>query len=224
MMIALIVFLAAASAYLLGSLNFAVIFSQHFLKEDVRNLGSGNAGATNMLRNGGVLAGGLTFLCDVLKGFAACLVGKFAFGYLAGSYPDNVWLLPIVGAYFCGVMCICGHVFPVFFGFKGGKGVATCVGIYAVCCPVAIIAGLTVFTLCVIFTRYVSLGSVLGAVTVMVLSVVFYNGGGNPAICYVMTILIGATVIVMHRANIRRLINRTESKFSIKKKEPVDKS
>ena len=212
MKIVLMVFGAVIAAYLLGSLNFAVIFSDHFLKRDIRTLGSGNAGATNMMRNGGVRAGLLTFLCDALKGLAASLIGYFCFKYLAS---DSSWLAPVVGAYLCGVVCIIGHLFPVFFGFRGGKGVATCVGIYAVCCWPAIVAALTVFILLAFTTRYVSLGSVCGAVTVIVFSILL--GLKNPPICWVMTVLIGGAVIVMHHKNIRNLLNHTEMKFAVQK-------
>ena len=212
MSIALIVIASVIVAYLLGSLNFAVIFSDHFLKRDIRTLGSGNAGATNMMRNGGVKAGLLTFLCDALKGFVACQIGRIAFEYLA---EDSVWLSPIVGAYLCGVVCIVGHLFPVFFGFKGGKGVATCVGIYAVCCPLALAAALTVFIFLAFTTRYVSLGSVCGAATVIVFSILL--GLDNPPVCWLFTFLIGGAVIVMHHKKIRNLLNHTEMKFAVQK-------
>ena len=212
MKIACTIAISVIAAYLLGSLSFAVIFSDHFLKRDIRTLGSGNAGATNMMRNGGVRAGLLTFLCDALKGFAACLIGYYAFRYLAA---DNAWLSPIVGAYLCGVVCIIGHLFPIFFGFKGGKGVATCVGIYAVCCPIALACALTVFILLAFTTRYVSLGSVCGAATVVVFSILL--GLHNPPICWLFTLLIGGAVIVMHHRNIRNLLNHTEMKFAVDK-------
>ena len=135
-------YLAAAAAvviaYFFGSINFAVIFANAFLKKDVRELGSGNAGTTNVMRTAGFLPGALTFVCDALKGFAACFTGKMLFIH---AYPDTIpW---IYVAYMCGVACMLGHIFPIFFGFKGGKGVATSVGIFAVCCPIAIVIGLT---------------------------------------------------------------------------------
>lgn len=120
------------AAYFIGSVNFAVIFARAFLKKDVRNLGSGNAGATNVMRTAGFLPGILTFVCDALKGFLASYLGKLVFGLVMSSGID--WLDPIYGAYLCGIACMLGHVFPIFFQFKGGKGAATSVGIYAVCC------------------------------------------------------------------------------------------
>lgn len=108
------------AAYFIGSVNFAVIFAKAFLKKDVRNLGSGNAGATNVMRTAGFLPGILTFVCDALKGFLASYLGRLVFGLVISSGID--WLDPIYGAYLCGVACMLGHVFPIFFQFKGGQG------------------------------------------------------------------------------------------------------
>ena len=159
-------------SYLIGSINFAVIFGKAFMKKDVRDIGSGNAGTTNIMRNGGFLPGALTFLCDALKGFVASFAGKMVFDYILGN-TDAAWTLPIYGAYICGLACMLGHVFPVFFQFKGGKGVATSVGIFAVCSPVAIVLGLTVFAIVTLTSKYVSVASVTAAVTVVVCSLIF---------------------------------------------------
>ena len=113
----------------------------------------------------------LTFVCDALKGFVASYLGKLVFGLVMSSGID--WLDPIYGAYLCGIACMLGHVFPIFFQFKGGKGAATSVGIYAVCCPLAIILGLCAFALVLLTTKIVSLGSLAAALTVVVLSIVF---------------------------------------------------
>lgn len=139
------------AAYFIGSVNFAVIFAKAFLKKDVRNLGSGNAGATNVMRTAGFLPGILTFVCDALKGFLASYLGRLVFGLVISSGID--WLDPIYGAYLCGVACMLGHVFPIFFQFKGGKGAAISVGIYAVCCPLAIILGLCAFANCTAYNQ-----------------------------------------------------------------------
>ncbi len=200
------------AAYLIGSISFAVIFAKSFLKKDVRELGSGNAGATNVLRNAGVLPGLLTFVCDALKGFAASYMGYAIFDYIH-TETGSAWSYAIYGAYICGAACMLGHILPVFFEFKGGKGVATSVGIFAVCCPIAIIVGLIVFALCIIFTKYVSLGSVLGAITVVILSIIFYNDGAGIFPQIVFALLMGAMVIGKHSENIKRLLNGTESKI-----------
>lgn len=207
---------AVVIAYLLGSINFAVIFANAFLKKDVRELGSGNAGTTNVMRTAGFLPGALTFICDALKGFAACFIGKMLFIY---AYPDTIpW---IYVAYMCGVACMLGHVFPIFFGFKGGKGVATSVGIFAVCCPIAIIIGLTVFALMTLITKIVSLSSLIATVTVISLSIVFYNSEADIVLPAVLSIAMGVIVFLKHKENIKRLVKGEEKKIKVSK---ADKS
>ena len=199
------------AAYLIGSISFAVIFAKAFMKKDVRELGSGNAGATNVLRNAGVVPGLLTFLCDALKGFAASYMGYAIFDYIH-TQTNSDWSYTIYGAYLCGAACMLGHILPIFFEFKGGKGVATSVGIFAVCCPIAIVIGLSVFILCVIFTRYVSLGSVLAATVVVIFSIIFHNDAANILPQIILAAIMGAMVIGKHKENIKRLLNGTESK------------
>ena len=204
---------AVIIAYLLGSINFAVIFANIFLKKDVRELGSGNAGTTNVMRTAGFLPGALTFICDVLKGFAACFIGKMLFIY---AFPDTIpW---IYVAYMCGVACMLGHVFPIFFRFKGGKGVATSVGIFAVCCPIAIVIGLTVFALMTLITRIVSLSSLVATVTVISLSLVFYDSEANIIIPALLSITMGVTVFLKHKDNIKRLVKGEEKKIAVRRK------
>lgn len=204
------------AAYLIGSISFAVIFAKAFMKKDVRELGSGNAGATNVMRNAGLLPGLLTFLFDALKGFAASYMGKAIFDYIH-TKPDGEWAYGIYGAFLCGAACMLGHIVPIFFGFKGGKGVATSVGIFAVCCPIAILVGVGVFVLCVVLTRYVSLGSVLGAVVVVVLSIIFHDDSIGVELWpqIVLSIAMGVMVVGKHKENIKRLLNGTESKIKI---------
>lgn len=204
---------AVIIAYLLGSINFAVIFANIFLKKDVRELGSGNAGTTNVMRTAGFLPGALTFICDALKGFAACFIGKMLFIH---AFPDTIpW---VYVAYMCGVACMLGHVFPIFFRFKGGKGVATSVGIFAVCCPIAIIIGLTVFALGVLITRIVSLSSLIATVTVISLSLVFYDSEANIIIPALLSITMGVTVFLKHKDNIKRLVKGEEKKITVRRK------
>ncbi len=203
------------AAYLLGSINFAVIFAKAFLKKDVRDLGSGNAGTTNVMRNAGFLPGALTFVFDALKGFAACYIGKSVFDYI-NINGHSSWSAPVLGAYLCGVACIIGHIFPIFFGFKGGKGVATSVGIFIVCCPIAIIVGLSVFAITVLASKYVSLGSVIATVVVVIFSIIFADS--NTAIYpqVFLSAVMGVIVIIKHKDNIKRLMNGTESKIGRK--------
>ena len=201
-------------AYLLGSINFAVIFSKVFMKKDVREVGSGNVGTTNVMRSAGFVPGALTFLCDALKGFVACYVGKMVFQTLSDVRGDD---LGVLGAYICGLLCMIGHVFPVFFKFKGGKGVATSVGIFAVCAPIAIALGLAVFAVITLATKYVSLASLSATVVVVVTSVIFRLTDGYLGWQIVLAVCMGLIVFLKHGDNIKRLLNGTENEVGGKK-------
>lgn len=203
------------AAYLIGSINFAVIFAKAFLKKDVRELGSGNAGATNVMRNAGALPGALTFLCDALKGFVASLMGKLIFDYV-GTVSDEVWAIGIYGAYACGLACMLGHVFPIFFQFKGGKGVATSVGIFAICSPWSILIGLGVFAVSLIIFRMVSLSSLTATVVVVVCTIIFSNEYVSLLPQVLLTVAMALIIIIKHKENIKRLLTGTESKIGKK--------
>ncbi|MBQ4120084.1 MAG: glycerol-3-phosphate 1-O-acyltransferase PlsY [Clostridia bacterium] len=214
---AMTVIVTIVAAYLIGSINFAVIFAKAFTKKDVRELGSGNAGATNVLRSAGLLPGILTFVFDAFKGFVASYMGKIIFDYMFAQTGAEL-SKGIIGAYICGVACMLGHIFPFFFGFKGGKGVAISVGIFAVCCPIAIIIGLCVFAAVTFISKYVSLGSVLATITVVVLSI-FFTDKTALALPQIAAILImGFIVIIKHKDNIKRLLAGSESKIKIGRK------
>lgn len=209
---AVIAILTAVGAYFIGSVSFAVIVGKLFLKKDVRSMGSGNAGATNVLRNGGVLPALITFLGDGLKGFVASYCGKMIFEYLE-TKTDAFWAEAIYGAYLCGALCMLGHIFPIFFRFKGGKGVATSVGIFIVCCPWAIAIGLAVFAVATLVSRYVSLGSLIATVVVVATSIVFYDSDANILPAVVLSCIMGVMVFLKHTENIKRLLNGTENKI-----------
>lgn len=210
------VFCAALFAYLLGSINFAVIFSKIFIKKDVREMGSGNAGATNVLRVGGVLPGLLTFLFDAIKGFVAAGVGKLAFTYIAENFEGFI-LDALHGAFLCGLLCMIGHIFPVFFQFKGGKGVATSVGIFAVCCPLAIVLGLLAFVMCLIFTKIVSFSSLIATCVVVIVTIIKNLNVNLFFVQIILTVLMGCIVFLKHGDNIIRLINGTEKKINFRR-------
>ncbi len=201
--------LVTVFAYLLGSISFAVVFSKIFMKDDIRTHGSGNAGTTNMMREGGFLPGALTFIFDALKGFVACFAGKLVFEHYAQKGDE--WA--VYGALICGVACMLGHVFPIFFGFRGGKGIATSVGIFAVCCPIAIVIGLAVFAVVVLTSRYVSVGSIISAVTVVTLTIVFHSDKALLLPQAALAIAMGLIVILKHLENIKRIIKGTENKI-----------
>lgn len=206
-------FLTLVLAYLIGSINFAVIFSKIFIRRDIRDFGSGNAGATNVMRVAGFLPGILTFLCDALKGFVACYAGKIIFSYLKenGTLKGEA----IYGAFLCGLFCMLGHVFPLYFRFKGGKGVATAVGIFYVCCPIAITIGLICFALVLIFSKIVSLSSLLATVTVVGCTFIFCDKSIYVLPQVLPALAMGILVFLKHSENIKRLIKGEEKKIKI---------
>ncbi len=207
-------------SYLIGSINFAVIFSKAFNKVDVRDFGSGNAGSTNVFRVSGVKAGVCTFIADALKGFAAVFAAKLVFTALYAAKAIELFN-PVYAMYIAGLLCMLGHCYPVFFQFRGGKAVATSIGIFAVCCYPAIIFGLILFAVSVAVTKTVSLSSLIATLGVVSGSVYLAFGGFlgsvNPIIITVITVLEGALVFLRHKENIVRLINGTEKKLSVKR-------
>lgn len=214
---AMTVIVTIIAAYLIGSINFAVIFAKAFMQKDVRELGSGNAGTTNVMRNAGFLPGLLTFVFDALKGFVACFMGKYIFEFVNSRTGTDLTDASI-GALICGLACMLGHIFPIFFDFKGGKGIATSVGIFAVCSPVAIIVGLAVFAVVLFVSKYVSLGSVISAVTVVVLAIIFCDKTAMLLPQIIIILAMGALVIGKHTENMKRLIAGTESKVKFGRK------
>ncbi len=210
---------AIIAAYLIGSINFAVIFTNLFAGKDVRNSGSGNAGTTNVLRTAGFLPGALTFIFDAAKGFAGAFVGKVVFDYLFGVTALPLFT-PIYGAYICYIFVMVGHIFPVFFGFRGGKGIATSVGGFAVCCWPAIVIGLSAFAISTFVSKIVSLSSLIATVFVVTFAIVFRDvsiagTAENVIPQIIMAIIAGGIVFYTHRANIVRLFHGDEKKLKI---------
>lgn len=207
----------AVLSYVLGSLNFGVILSNATQKDDVRNHGSGNAGTTNMLRNYGKKLAILTIIGDMAKVFVAIFIAKLIFSHTpvvlnetyssALSSIDSDMLLKS----FAGFFCVLGHIFPCWFKFKGGKGVATAGGmVFAIDWRIALIL-LAIFFLIVIFTKYVSLGSIVMALLYPVFIFIFHNSVILTGIAVIFT----AIVVIAHRENIEKLINHTENKISL---------
>lgn len=209
-------FLVAVISYLLGSLNFGVILSRKLKKEDVRDRGSGNAGTTNMMRSYGKVYGFLTIAGDILKVVVAIwiafkIVPVYELKKLLDSLDTNC---VICLKLFAGLFAVIGHIFPCFFGFKGGKGVATSGGmVIFVNAKIALIL-LAVFGVNLVVTRYVSLGSILMAVLYPVMMWLFYKDIVLVLIALVFTLI----VVIAHRDNIKRLLNGTENKISFGKK------
>lgn len=200
--------------YVLGSLNFAIIISKFFYHEDIRTFGSGNAGMTNMLRTYGKGAAIVTFLADAMKAVVSVLIGRLVFG--------------IIGAYVAGLCCILGHIFPVFYKFKGGKGVVTAaIMIFMTNWKVGLILFL-MFVILVAFTKYISLGSVMCVLLYPLLlnrmNIPMIEKYPAPSIVYLFAIALAAIIVVKHVSNIKRLLAGTENKlsFSKKDKKPAD--
>lgn len=205
-------------AYLIGSVNFSVLISKKVAGFDLREKGSGNAGTTNMLRTVGKGAAAITLILDILKGvaaiYAAILYGNIV-AKLAELQVDNSILVQIAG-----IFVIIGHTFPIYFGFKGGKGVATALGILLttnyqiglICLVFAIVL--------IILTRMVSVGSLAAAILFPVLTLFLESENFIvPGNYLVYSVIIALIVMFNHRSNIKRLLNGTENKISFKKKE-----
>ena len=206
----------AIIAYCIGSINFSVIFSKKFAGFDVREKGSGNAGSTNMLRSVGKKAAAITLICDILKGVVAIIISIIMGNIINGVNKEL--LLQIAG-----IAVVIGHTFPVFFQFKGGKGVATSLGIL-------LMSNWQIGLICLVFalvlmalTRIVSLGSCAAAVLFPVLTL-FINenytvltDGKSGNVYFIYSLILAAIVLYNHRSNIKRLLNGTENKLSFKK-------
>lgn len=208
--------LSAAAAYLLGSVSFAIVVSKSLYHQDVRQFGSGNAGMTNILRTYGKKAAALTLAGDFLKGVAAVLISRLIFAAMGVTLFD--------GAYVGGLFAILGHLYPVYFGFRGGKGILTSIGIIAVINPLVFL-GLLIIGLPLIFlTKIVSVGSLAGAVCYpfLTLLVDFWKGGVS-WLDFSFSLVIALLVIWMHRSNIKRLLNGTENRFGSKKTSSEEK-
>ena len=197
-------------AYLIGSVNFSVIFSKKMAGFDVREKGSGNAGTTNMLRTVGKKAAALTLVCDILKGVISILIAKLI---------GNIWnsLNTALLVQLAGLFVVIGHTFPVFFKFKGGKGIATSLG-------VLLTVNWQIGLICLVFalvlmalTQMVSVGSIAAAILYPVLTIFIrqnYIADGN----YVIFAIILAVLIVFnHRENVKRILAGNENKISFKK-------
>lgn len=184
-------------AYLLGSLNFGIIISKFKFHDDIRNHGSKNAGMSNMLRTYGIVAAIMTFVGDALKSFISVLLGLLLLGEM--------------GPYLAGLGVILGHVYPVFFKFKGGKGVVTAITTILFTDPIVGLVIIAIFVLVVAVTRYISLGSILGAAFYPLLVYTTSNG-----IRVIYAFCISVFVIWLHRKNIMRLKDGTENKIGKK--------
>ena len=198
--------LVAIIAYAIGSVNFSIIFSKKFAGFDVREKGSGNAGTTNMLRSVGKGLAALTLICDILKGVVAVLVA-----FWIGKIATNV--KPEILVQLAGFFAVVGHTFPVYFGFKGGKGVATSLGVIMIINWQIGLICLVFALILMILTRIVSLGSVAAAILFPVLTLFITENYSVPGDYRIFGILLGVFVCFNHRANIKRLLKGEEKRI-----------
>lgn len=215
------ILLCIISAYLLGSLNFGVMISQKQFHDDVRTHGSGNAGTTNMLRTYGPRAAVLTLLGDMLKAAAAVGLGYLIFNGQV-EYMENGELVRVIGdkpgAAVSGLFVVLGHMFPCFFRFKGGKGVATAAMVALMVNPWVFLILVGIFAVIVGFTRFVSLGSVMGVCLYPILLSGFEAQKGSYSVT-AAAVIIAVLVTYMHRENLKRLWHGEESKLTFRKKD-----
>ena len=198
-------------AYLIGSIPTSVWIGRIFYHVDVRKLGSGNAGATNTIRVLGYKAGIPVLILDVFKGWLAVYMANF-FWKDTGHFPDFVDFKIILA-----IAAVLGHVFPVYVGFRGGKGIATLLGVGIALYPLSAFIAVLIFALTLAVTGYVSVSSMTAAVTFPIVDI-FILGHTEFISLVILAVAVAIFVPLTHRKNIRRLLNREESKFNFRRK------
>lgn len=229
--------LGAAIAYLLGSVNFAIVVTRCMKKGDIRQYGSGNAGATNVLRSQGKGAAALTTLGDLAKSMLAVWIGGWLITHInpdlilssaAGSGTYEEEHLRLIGEYIAGLFCILGHLYPLYFGFRGGKGVLATLGMMLILDWRVALISLGVFIIALIIGRMVSLGSILAGITMVICTFLFrafvdHYPTWVVALCTTMALIIVVLLIFKHVPNIKRILNGTESKIGSRHKDGGEK-
>ncbi len=214
-------------AYLLGSINTAVIVTSIATKgkEDIREMGSGNAGFTNVLRSVGKVPAILTIVFDFLKSVIAVLIGGFLFSFVFSGSKDIAGII-VIGKYLCGFFCILGHSFPIYFHFKGGKGIVTAAGMMLVADWRVFVIILATFLIVFIFSKIISLASITCACLFPVYTFILtffidYMNFKYPVsyvvLCTAAAFMIGLFVVIKHSSNIKRLLAGEEKKIKAKK-------
>ncbi len=201
-----------AAAYLLGSIPTGYLLVRFFRKQDIRSVGSGNIGATNVLRSGGKTLGAATFLLDMLKGAAAVYFGGLLGAHLAPAIPLRDWQA------IAALAAVIGHVFTVWLNFRGGKGVATGFGVFLVAAPTAALSAIALFAIVLVLSRYVSLASVIGAAGFPFFAWILVRGD-RPPFFIAVQFAVALLIIVKHHQNIRRLLTGQDSRIGAKKTE-----
>ena len=231
----LAVLLTMAAAYLIGSMNWAIILTRVFKGQDIRTVGSGNAGATNVLRSQGVVLAVLTLIGDIGKGVLAAFLGGWIMSWVQLSPSDIPMLtyesLTLVGRYIAGVFVVLGHLYPLFHGFRGGKGVAAAAGLLFVLDWRMALMCMGLFVITVAVSRMVSLGSVLAASYVPVLTFVLRRWADDMPMesvvfCTVLTSIVAICVVFKHGSNMRRIANGTERRIGeqVSASEPAEQT
>src|SRR5579859_4758084 len=204
------------AAYLLGSIPTGYLLMRFFRRQDIRSLGSGNIGATNVLRSGAKGLGAATFLFDVMKGALAVLVGA---RLASVGFPP----IPVHNAEALAALCaVLGHMFPVWLGLRGGKGVATAFGVFVVLAPWAALASLAAFVVIFALGRFVSLASILGAAAFPVFAWYTQPAARSYLVMGIILIVV-ALIVIKHNQNIQRLLAGTEYRFGSGSKKPPAK-
>ncbi len=202
----------AVISYLLGSIPFGYILVRAFHGRDVRDSGSGNIGATNVARSSPAL-GALTLFFDAAKGLLAVVAGT----YLAAIAIHTLRRPPVYTfVAIAAIAAVIGHMFPIWLKFRGGKGVATSVGVFLALAPKTLLVAVALFIALVAVFRYVSLGSIIAAAAFPLIAYALHNYHSSPAILAVMS-AIAVLIIIKHRENIRRLLAGTENRWALKK-------
>lgn len=219
----LFLLLTAAAGYLLGSINWAIIITRLFSKKDIRDEGSGNAGATNVLRSHGKLPALLTTVGDIGKSALAVWFGGWLLSRLPLGDAVNIDVdaLRMIGGYVGGLACIVGHALPVFYGFRGGKGVLTTLGMFLVLDWRVALLCLAIFIIIVAISRMVSLGSVLAIGCGVVLVPLFTALVDDKAVpwvifCTVCTVIVESIIVIKHKDNLKRIAAGTERRLGEK--------
>lgn len=191
-------------SYCIGSIPFGFLIAKLVKGIDIRQVGSGNPGATNVTRVMGKPYGIVVFILDMLKGFFPV----FIFDHYFAGHEHYLSLI------FCGVSVICGHTFPLFLGFKGGKAAATSCGVFLWLAPLPLIISAAAWLLVVSLSRYISLGSMLGSIVLVICLIILGEDPfGQGLYLTIFSIFISVLLIVRHKSNIKRLLNGTESKI-----------
>ncbi|MBQ8604026.1 MAG: glycerol-3-phosphate 1-O-acyltransferase PlsY [Oscillospiraceae bacterium] len=198
-------------SYLLGSVSFAIVISKYFYKKDIRDYGSGNAGMTNMLRTFGKKAAAATFVGDFFKGVLAVFIARQMAAPLDVTTRDICIYIAVGGA-------LLGHLKPLYFGFKGGKGISVAFGAMMAATPVTTSMAFVMWAIILIASKMVSLASILCVIGYCIFTFIAYNMGYSSVPNVVAGVIFPAVIVYAHRSNIVRIMNGTENKIGQKKK------